>query len=61
MRAGAGSVALRVLRLSWGETDDWMKAVIEALRKGIKRMHYPLEVMLTCPSCACRAHGRKLQ
>ncbi|VTU16073.1 hypothetical protein RA8CHR_01178 [Variovorax sp. RA8] len=28
--------------------DDGAKTVIEALRKVIKRMHYPLEVMLVC-------------
>jgi hypothetical protein len=28
------------------ETDDGMMAMIEALRKVIKRMHDPLEVML---------------
>jgi transposase-like protein len=28
--------------------EDATKAMIEALRKVIKRMHYPLEVMLTC-------------
>jgi hypothetical protein len=26
----------------------WYDAMIEALRKVIKRMHYPLEGMLTC-------------
>jgi hypothetical protein len=31
-----------------GDDRDTTKAMIEALRKVIKRMHYPLEVMLTC-------------
>jgi hypothetical protein len=31
-----------------GDNEDTTKVMIEALRKVIKRMHYPLEVMLTC-------------
>jgi putative transposase len=31
-----------------GNNEATTKVMIEALRKVIKRMHYPLEVMLTC-------------
>ena len=31
-----------------GDNEDTTKVTIEALRKVIKRMHDPLEVMLTC-------------
>ena len=34
--------------VSLGDNGDTTKVMIEALRKVIKRMHYPLEVMLTC-------------
>jgi hypothetical protein len=30
------------------DNEDTTKVMTEALRKVIKRMHYPLEVMLTC-------------
>ena len=35
------------MRVRLGDNGDPTKAMIEALRKVIKRMHYPLEVMLT--------------
>jgi putative transposase len=35
-------------QVTLGAIDDWDEAMIEALRKVIKRMHYPLEVMLVC-------------
>lgn len=41
-----GFVAVRPAKVSRGETDDWMKAVIKALRKVIKRRHYLQEVMM---------------
>lgn len=34
--------------LGWSDPDEWMMAMIEALRKVIKRLHYPIEVMLMC-------------
>ena len=36
----------RPILVVWAETDDGMKMMSKALRKVIKRMHYPLEVML---------------
>lgn len=32
----------------WADADDGMMGMIEALRKAIKWMHYPLELMLIC-------------
>jgi putative transposase len=44
----AGSVAIRPGRQAGVTTDDATKAMIEALRRVIKRMDYALEVMMTC-------------
>jgi hypothetical protein len=38
----------RPMLVRLGDNEDTTKVMIEALRKVIKRMHYPLEVMLTC-------------
>ena len=38
----------RPMLVGLGDNEDTTKVMIEALRKVIKRMHYPLEVMLTC-------------
>jgi hypothetical protein len=45
-RGGYGSVAIGPMLERLGNNEDTTKLMIEALRKVIKRMHYPLEI--TC-------------